>query len=212
MRFAGPQILGNIPPVTRSAGLGILPLESFGVEAGPVGVEMPALGRMAGEAVPLRVTGDAALDVLPRCRAMPDEKGGIRVVVALGQPATGREPRLLVTGSAEGALVMAGGAIGLPVEGRGGMPAQESCRMVVAGGPCVRTVAFQALGACVAGVTGAGRGTRDRGVPVREVGSMVAWLLPFDARAYRPDRVHCSGRASTIAGRLRWQTTQLSWV
>ena len=77
---------GNVPSVAGCAGLGILPSEPLGVEAGTVGVEpTTALGRVADQTTPLRVTADATFEILPGGDPVVQPERGVRVVIALPQ-------------------------------------------------------------------------------------------------------------------------------
>src|SRR5689334_9690468 len=98
--------------MTCRAGLRVLTPEPLRVEPGAVRIESTsALRRMAGETVALGVTGDAALDVLARRRAVIQLEPRARVVIGLLQPARRDEPRAQMTRGAERALVVARGAL-----------------------------------------------------------------------------------------------------
>jgi len=111
---------------------GILPAETIGIEPGAVRAEPePAADRrVACRAVPLSVTGDARLEVLPRSLTMTQEEGRPSVVEARAAQST-RHPEagLLVTPLTKlgGVVTVAAGRVAI-VGGRR-MPGQEAGRM-----------------------------------------------------------------------------------
>lgn len=64
--------------------LWVAPPEPLGIEARPVGVEVPAAYdrcRMTTGAVALRVTGDATLEILPRRLSVAGEEEPLGIMV-----------------------------------------------------------------------------------------------------------------------------------
>src|SRR5262249_48787793 len=74
----------NVGAVTGQAHLGVLALEPGRVEPGTVGAEpASSQGRVTGQAIPLHVAGDAALEVLPGRLTVTGEEEALGVVEAI---------------------------------------------------------------------------------------------------------------------------------
>jgi len=140
---------------------------------------------VAAETVALRMTGDAALQVLSRGLTMVEEKLRLRVVVPCApQAIPGAETRAHVTVRAELRLVVAIGAGLVARVCSGGMGRQEPGWMV--SGARIRrigAVAIQALGSRVAGAAALGPGGRQLGVAVGEVDAVRGRTLSLHPRA-----------------------------
>jgi hypothetical protein len=102
--------------MTYGADLRVLPLERGGVEARAMGVEAPAAGgRVASEAVSLRMTGDAALQILAGSLPVVQEESLLGVMKAGATEAAGRnQPRGDMAVRAELGLIVALAAGALP--------------------------------------------------------------------------------------------------
>ena len=152
-RVAG-SIARDGRPVAGGAHRRVLAAEGFRVEPGTVRIEpATALGRVAAETVPFRMTGHAALQVLASGLTMVQEEFRLGVMVARATQAIRRaEAGTHVAIRAELRLVVTIGAGLIPRVRGGRMGRQKSGRMV--SGTDIRrigTVTIQALGA---GVTG----------------------------------------------------------
>ena len=118
--------------MTRGTHRGILAAEGLRVEPGAVRVEIAASNSgVAGETVPLGMTGDAALQILTSGLTMVQKELRLGIVVPrASQAVPGAQPGADVTVGAELRLVVAVGAGLVSRVCRGRMGRQESGRMV----------------------------------------------------------------------------------
>ena len=181
--------------MTGGTGLGILALERCGIETRAVGIEAPAPGRgVAGKAVPLGMTGDAALQILAGRLSVIEGEGLLRVMKADAPKRTARDQsRADMAIGAELGLAVALVAGAFPTVRGGRMGREEAGRMVPR--RCVGRAGTMALETGRPGVAG-GTGLRPRGsgsgVGLGEVQAMGFRSPPLDL-----------GALATVGGRSR---------
>jgi len=193
--------------VTGCARLGVLAAECLGIEPRAMGAESAAAqGRVAAEAVALGMTGDAALQILPRRLAVPQEKELLGVVITRVQLASGAQTCLHVAVGAELAGVMTIAAVGLPRIGRCWMPGKKTSRMIARGGVGrIRAMAVETLRPYVTTFTCLGPGVGHWAVSLREIRAVRRRPLTPDYRTSSPPwtshRKHSDGAGlASMAG------------
>src|SRR5688572_10987039 len=113
MRKSGRSAAGYRRTMASGTHLRVLAPECRRIEAGSMRIEATAtLGRVAAEAVPFGVTGDAALQVLARRLPVTQQKRPLRVVVPGVQCPSSTQPGLHMAVGAELSSVVAVAATG----------------------------------------------------------------------------------------------------
>jgi len=187
-------LFGDQRAVAGGAGLRVLPPQGFRIESRSVRVKsLSRESRVAGEAIPLRMATDAALQILPRGLAMPEQEVLLGVMIAGVQRALGTEPGLDVAVGAELSGIVAVAAAGLAGVGRSRVAGEESGRVVARRGiRRIRPVTVEALGTHMAAFAGLRLAVRHRAVnlgkilPVRRGTSAVGdGALPAPGTTHR---------------------------
>src|ERR1043166_9306582 len=177
--------------MTRDAQLGVLAQHPLGVESGAVRIEAASLHhRVAGEAVALDVTGDAALQPLPRRLAVSQEELPVAVVIAprAEQGTPGREPRLHVAALAELPGVVAIGAGARAGIGVRRMAGEIPRGMIAPAARGVGNMARETGGPRVAAGAAPHRGRGDRAVALTPLGRVARGRAAGGLRALRAAR------------------------
>src|ERR1043166_1771687 len=140
---------------------------------------------MAGEAGALDVTGDAAVQRLPRRLARPDEERPVPVGVPprAEQRPPGGEPRLRVAGLTELPGVVAVGARARAGVRVGGMAGQVTRGMIAPPAGGIGEMAREAVVPGVAAGAAPHRRRRDRAVPLPPLGGVTRGRAPGRPRA-----------------------------